>query len=65
MNRQKIHKLAVEYSKNLLEAPHYFANYNRACREVEEKFTDDQREKYKAMAKEWTEIELPPNMQQR
>jgi hypothetical protein len=65
MNRQKIHTLATEYSKNLPEAPHYFANYNRACREVEAELADDQRQSYKAMAKEWSEMKLPPEMQQR
>ncbi|KAN0121378.1 hypothetical protein V8E52_003274 [Russula decolorans] len=43
----------------------YLCSYNTARRQVERKLTDNQRQMYKAMAKEWSEKKLPPRMQQR
>jgi hypothetical protein len=65
MHRQEIDRLAVKLSKNVPGSLQYLRNYNRARSAVERKLTDNQRQKYKAMAKEWSEIQLPPNMQQR
>jgi hypothetical protein len=65
MHRQEIHNLAVELSKNVPGSHQYLRNYNRARGQVEKKLTNSERQKYKAMAKEWSETQLPPNMQQR
>lgn len=65
MHRKKIHKLAVKLSQNVPGSAGYLGSYNTARRQVEQKLTDNQRQKYKAMAKEWSEKTLPPKMQQR
>jgi hypothetical protein len=65
MCRQDIHRLAVTLSRNVPGSPQYLRHYNRARSQVERNLTDDQRQKYKAMAKEWSESQLPPHMQQR
>jgi uncharacterized protein (DUF2132 family) len=64
MHRKEIDRLAVKLSKNVPGSLQYLRKYNRARSQVEGKLTDDQRQKYKAMAKEWSETQLPPNMQQ-
>lgn len=65
MCHQEIHVLAVKLSKNVPGSLPYLRFYNRARSQVEKGLTDDVRQKYKAMAKEWSEAQLPPNMQQR
>lgn len=65
MQRQKIHNLAVELSKNLPGSSDYLSNYHKARVQVEEELTDDQRQSYKVMAKDWSSKQLPPRMQQR
>lgn len=65
MHRKEIHKLAIKLAKNTPGSPHYLANYKRARNQVGEKLTEDERQKYKAMAKKWTESKLPPRVQQR
>ena len=64
MRRQEIHKLTLKLSKNAPGLPQYLHHYNRARSQVERNLTDNQRQKYKAMAEEWSEAQLPPNMQQ-
>jgi hypothetical protein len=65
MHRKKINKLAAKISKNVPGSSDYLSSYNKARSQVEKKLTDDQRQKYKAMAKEWSEKKLPPRAQQR
>jgi hypothetical protein len=65
MHREKIHKLAVELKKKAQSRPHYLSSYSRARTQVERKFTENQRQRYKAMAKEWSEKKPPPIIQQR
>ena len=64
-HRKKIHKLAKKLSKSTAGSPEYLRQYHKARREVEKKLTDDQRRRYKTMAKEWSEKKLPQNMQRR
>lgn len=65
MHRKKIHKLAVKLSQTAPGTPGYLRSYNTARSQVEKKLTDNQRQTYKAMAKDWSEKKLPPRMQQR
>jgi len=65
MCHQEIHILAVKLSKNVPGSLQYLCYYNRARSQVEKGLTNDVGQKYKAMAKEWSETQLPPNMQQR
>lgn len=65
MERQKINKLAVKLSKDAPGSPEYLRCYNAARKKVEEKLTDEQRQNYRAMAKQWSEKKLPPMMQRR
>jgi len=64
MNRKKLHKLALKLWKNTLGSSHYLSNYHKARTKLEAKLTDDRRQSYKVMAKEWSEKKLPPKMQQ-
>jgi hypothetical protein len=65
MHRPEIHKLTLKLSQNAPGSSQYLRHYNRARSQIERSLTDNQRQKYKAMAEEWSEAELPPNMQQR
>jgi hypothetical protein len=65
MHRTQIHMLAVRLSPTAPGSAGYLRSYNTARRQVERKLTDNQRQMYKAMAKEWLEKKLPPRMQQR
>jgi hypothetical protein len=65
MHRKQIHKLATKLSQNTPGSPNYLGSYNKARNQVEKKLTENQRRKYKLMAKEWSEKKLPPRMQQR
>jgi hypothetical protein len=65
MRRKEIHKLAVKLSKHPAGSPRYLSSYKLARTKVEKKLTDDQRRKYKAMAKEWSERKLPRKVQHR
>ena len=64
-HRKKIHKLALKLSKSLAGSPAYLASYKTARSQVESNLSDKRRQKYKALAKEWSEKNLPPKMQQR
>jgi hypothetical protein len=57
MHRASIHKLALKLSQNRTD--HYLSHYNGACRQVEKKLTDSQCQRYKVMAKEWSEKNCP------
>jgi hypothetical protein len=65
MHHRKINKVAVKLSKDMPGSSGYLCNYQKARRQVEAKLTDNQRKKYRSMAKEWSEKRLPPKMQQR
>jgi hypothetical protein len=65
MNGERIHELSVELSKDT-PGPHgHLSKYHKARRQLERQLTDEQRQRYKAMAKEWSEKRLPPMMQRR
>jgi hypothetical protein len=65
MHRSEIHELAVELSQSTPGSSQYLSAYKAARSQVERKFSESQRQKYKAMAKEWSNKKLPPRMQQR
>ena len=65
MNRKEISKLSVKLSQSKPGSSAYLQAYKKARSRVEQKLTDNQRQRYKAMAKEWSEKKLPPRMQQR
>jgi len=65
MHCQQLHELAKKNSQDVPGSKHYIACFSKARGEVEQQLTDRQRQKYKAMAKEWSEKELPPQMQKR
>ena len=65
MNRKEISKLAINLSQSKPGSPMYLQAYKKARNQVEGKLTDNQRQRYKAMAKEWSEKKLPARMQQR
>jgi 2-polyprenyl-6-methoxyphenol hydroxylase-like FAD-dependent oxidoreductase len=65
MNREEISELSKKLSQGKAGSSAYLQAYKKARRQVEQKLTDNQRQRYKAMAKEWTEKKLPPSMQQR
>jgi hypothetical protein len=65
MHRDKIHKLAVKLSQNVPGSAAYLSSYSRARRKVEEKLTENQRQSYRVMAKDWSDKQLPPSEQQR
>ena len=64
MQCQKIHKLAVRLSQNVLGLVEYLSQYHKARVQVEAMLTDDQHQTYRAMAKEWSKKKLPLRMQQ-
>ena len=65
MKCKKIDKLATKLSKNALGSINYLCNYNKARSEIERKLIATQRQRYKAMVKEWSERRPPPQIQQR
>ena len=65
MHRGQIAKLAAKISNDPPGSPGYLSAYSRARCKVGQGLKDNQRQKYKAMAKEWSEKRLPKEMQQR
>ena len=65
MHREEISKLAEELSDSTPGSLDYLRDYRRALTQVEGELSQRQQQKYRAMAKEWTEKKLPPEMQQR
>jgi hypothetical protein len=65
MHHGEIHKLAVELLQNEPGSANYLRSYSQACRQVEKGLTENQCQSYKAMAKDWTNEQLPPREQQR
>jgi hypothetical protein len=65
LHREKIDKLAVKLSGHPPGSGPYLQKYRRAFNEVEGDFSEKERRKYRAMAKEWTERQPPPKIQQR
>jgi len=62
MNQQRIHDLALELLESTPGSLHYLSGYSRARSQIEGKLTEEQRQKYRVMAKEWLEKKLPPGM---
>lgn len=65
MHRKQVHKSAVKLFQTAPGSAGYLGSYSAACHQVEGKLTDNQRQMYKAMAKEWSEKKLPLKLQQR
>ncbi len=65
MHHQQIHELALETSQDKPGSPRYISSFSKAHCQVEEQLTDLQCQKYKALAKEWSEMKLPQKMQMR
>ncbi len=65
MHHQQIHELALETSQDKPGSPCYISSFSKARCQVEEQLTDLQHQKYKALAKEWSEMKLPQKMQMR
>ncbi len=63
MHHQQIHELALETLQDKPGSPCYISSFSKACCQVEEQLTDLQCQKYKALAKEWSEMKLPQKMQ--
>jgi hypothetical protein len=61
MHSDAIHQLAVKRHK--AGSPRYLCTYKKACRKIEQKLSKNQRQKYQAMAKEWSEKKPPPKIQ--
>jgi len=64
MKSEKIAKLAAELSKSPPGSASFLCAYKPVCTQVNKKLSKRTWQKYKAMAKEWTEKRLPPRMQQ-
>ena len=65
MNRKKIHAMAAKISQEKPETLYYLSGYSRARKIIKRKFMKEERQKYHAMAKEWSAKKLPLRMQQR
>jgi hypothetical protein len=65
MHRKKIDKLAKKLARKAGGSAHYLGYYKKALKRVERKLSEDKRQEYEAMAKDWTEKPLPPRLQQR
>jgi len=64
MHHKEICKLAAKLLASQPGSSPFLRAYKRACSQVEEKFTDREHQKYRIMAKKWSEKKLPPKMQQ-
>jgi len=64
MHCKEICNLAVELSGSPPGSQPFLHGYKRAHSQVEEKLTKRERQKYRIMAKKWSEKKLPPRMQQ-
>ena len=56
--------MAAKISQEKPEMLHYLSSYSKAYKIIKRKFMEQERQKYKVMAKEWSEKKLPPRMQQ-
>ena len=63
MHRKTISKMAVKLSNSPPGSVRYIKRYPGARRKVETRLTENQRQKYKAMAKDWSEGKLPQKVQ--
>jgi len=64
MHCSEIHKLVVELSQNEPGSANYLRSYSQAHQQVEEGLMENQHQSYKAMAKDWTNEQLPSREQQ-
>jgi hypothetical protein len=64
MHRQEIIDMAVRLSGSRAGTPLFLKSYKQARALIEKDFPDGQRQRYKAMAKEWSEKPLPSQLQQ-
>ena len=64
MNREKILDLAATRTDEPPGSQKFLSFYNRARHQLQEKLTDNERQKYMGMAKDWTEGHLPQEIKQ-
>ena len=62
---QTINKLSEELSESTPGSQLFLGTWNKAWQQVELTLTDAQHQEYIALAKKWSENELPQNMQTR
>jgi len=65
MHHKRINKMAIKLSNAPPGSTAYLRSYTTAHQKVEKKLTESQRQKYKAMAKDWSDKKLPPKVQYR
>ena len=63
--RKQIYALALEISENSPKPLHFLSSYNMAFKRVEAGLTDEQRQKLKVMATEWSQTKLPSKVQRK
>jgi len=65
MRRKEIHRQTLKLSQSPSGSKSYLRCYSRARCQVEQKLSESKRQKYRAMAKAWSEKKLPPKVQRR
>jgi hypothetical protein len=65
MECERINELAATLTTDLPGSKGYLNKFSKACKQIKKNLTDDQRQIYMALAKEWTEKRLPLETQQR
>ena len=66
MNREEIYRLTCKLCPNDKPgSPAFLATYQMARVKFEGELSDEKRELYEAMAKEWSENKPPPEVQRR
>ena len=65
MKCKKITKLAAKLSQSPPGLLGFLHTYKKAHTQVRKELSQVERQKYKAIVKEWSEKRLPPRMQQR
>jgi len=65
MKSKEIAKLVAELSESPPGSAEFLCAYKPACTQIKNNLSRAEKEKYEAMAKEWTNNRLPPRMQER
>jgi hypothetical protein len=60
----RINDVTATLTDELPGLSHFLEKFSTARKQVEESLTDDQRQIYRVLAKDWTANELPPEMKQ-
>jgi hypothetical protein len=64
-HREELDLLAAELSGAKSGEQAYIASYKPALKKIEEGLTEEMRTKYRAEAKQWSEMAPPPSVQRR